>query len=457
MKVTVVGTGYVGLVSGTCFAEFGFEVTCVDKDVQKIHNLHQGIIPIYEPGLENLVVKNQERKRLHFTTDLKDSVAQADVIFIAVGTPSHPETGRADMTYVHAVAKEIAPHLSGYTVVVTKSTVPVGTVREVTKLIKSVNGAADFNVVSNPEFLREGSAIEDFMQPDRIVIGTDSKRAEDVMRALYRPLFIQETPMVLTSPESSELIKYAANAFLATKIAFINEMADLCEKCGADVQSVAKGMGLDHRIGAQFLQAGPGYGGSCFPKDTLALLQTGKDFNAKSNIVDAVVSANAHRKQEMAHKVIEACGGAVKGKTIGVLGLTFKPNTDDMRDSPSLDILPILQGEGASIKAYDPQGRKEAENFFTGIDYKDDAYDVMPDADALLIITEWNEFRALDLAKVKQTLKVPLIIDLRNIYPIHEIKKHGIVYHSIGRATYDPAQESLKDKVLGSIASVFKK
>ncbi len=457
MKVTVIGTGYVGLVSGTCFAEFGFQVTCVDKDLQKIQNLQNGIIPIYEPGLDQLVVKNQDRDRLHFTTDLEAAVPEADVIFIAVGTPSHPDTGRADMTYVNAVAKQIAPHLKGYTVVVTKSTVPVGTVRAVTSLIKSVNGSADFHVVSNPEFLREGSAIEDFMRPDRIVIGTDSKRAEDVMRELYRPLYIQETPMVFTNPESSELIKYGANAFLATKIAFINEMADLCEKCGADVQSVAKGMGLDGRIGSQFLQAGPGYGGSCFPKDTLALLQTGKDFEAKSTIVDAVVSANSRRKQEMAHKVIEACGGSVKGKTIGVLGLTFKPNTDDMRDSPSLDIIPILQNAGAIIKAYDPQGQKEAEDHFANIDYVQGAYDVMPEADALLIITEWNEFRALDLDKVKALLKSPLIIDLRNIYPISEIKKHGLVYHSIGRSEYDPTQESLKDKVIGSITSVFSK
>ena len=457
MKITVVGTGYVGLVSGTCFAEFGFDVTCVDKDAEKIKNLQKGFIPIYEPGLDKLVIKNQERDRLHFTTDLKQAVPKSDVVFIAVGTPSDKKTGRADMQYVHAVAKEIAPFLSDYTVIVTKSTVPVGTVKEVTKLIKSVNKSADFDVVSNPEFLREGSAIEDFMQPDRIVIGTDSKRAEDVMRELYRPLYIQETPMVFTNPESSELIKYAANAFLATKIAFINEMADLCEKCGADVQSIAKGMGLDHRIGSQFLQAGPGYGGSCFPKDTLALLQTGKDYDAESTIVNSVVEANNARKQNMAQKIIAACGGNIEGKTIGVLGLTFKPNTDDMRDSPSLDIIPILQKAGAQIVAYDPQGEKEAEDHFVNITYKDDAYGVMKGADALVIITEWNEFRALDLEKVKTLLNEPLIIDLRNIYPISEIKKHGFMYYSIGRLPSVPEDGSLVSKMLGSLGSVFSK
>lgn len=455
MKVTVIGTGYVGLVSGTCFAEFGFDVTCVDKDKQKIQALEKGIIPIYEPGLDKLVAKNQEHKRLQFTTDLAGAVPVADVIFIAVGTPSDPKTGRADMQYVHAVAKEIAPHLKKYSVIVTKSTVPVGTVRAVTKLIKESNPLADFDVVSNPEFLREGSAIEDFMQPDRVVIGTDSQRAEEVMRELYRPLYIQETPMVFTNPESSELIKYAANAFLATKIAFINEMADLCEKCDADVQSVAKGMGLDRRIGAQFLQAGPGYGGSCFPKDTLALLQTGKDFEAPSTIVEAVVSANAKRKKNMADKVIQACGGSVEGHTIGVLGLTFKPNTDDMRDSPSLDIIPLLQKAGAHIRAFDPQGQKEAEDHFTNIEYAHDAYDAMDGADMLLIITEWNEFRALDFDKAKTLLKTPLIVDFRNIYPLAEPRKHGFVYHSIGRALSDPYAESLAGKMMTKLNAVF--
>ncbi len=442
MKVAVVGTGYVGLVTGTCFAEFGFEVTCIDKDQSKIDNLHKGIIPIYEPGLDRLVEANQDKKRLFFKTDLKEAVKEADVIFIAVGTPSDSKTGRADMQYVHAVAKEVAINLKGYTVIVTKSTVPVGTVRVMTKLIAEANPKADFDVVSNPEFLREGSAIEDFMRPNRIVIGCDSERAEATMRELYRPLYLLETPMLFTDPESSELIKYAANAFLATKIAFINEMADLCEACGADVQSISKGMGLDHRIGSKFLHAGPGYGGSCFPKDTLALLQTGKDFKAEPSIVTAVVEANKARKNAMASKIIAACGGVVEGKKIGILGLTFKPNTDDMRDSPSLDIIPALQHAGAILVAFDPQGHKEAKEHFTNLDYADDAYGVMEEADALVIITEWNEFRALDLAKVKNLLKTPTIIDLRNIYPLSEIEKQGLTYHSIGRASI--TQPSLK-------------
>lgn len=442
MKVTVIGTGYVGLVTGTCLAEFGFEVTCVDKDKTKIDNLHKGIIPIYEPGLDRLVEVNQSKNRLFFTTDLREAVVKADVVFIAVGTPSDAETGRADMQYVHAVAKEVAVNLEGYTVLVTKSTVPVGTVRVVTRLIQEENPSADFEVVSNPEFLREGSAIEDFMRPNRIVIGCDTKRAEEVMRELYRPLYLLETPMLFTNPESSELIKYAANAFLATKIAFINQMADLCEECGADVQAISRGMGLDHRIGAKFLHAGPGYGGSCFPKDTLALLQTGKDFNSEPTIVSAVVAANHKRKKDMARKVIKACGGSVQDKKIAILGLTFKPNTDDMRDSPSLNIIPDLQKAGASIAAFDPQGQKEAQDYFTNIDYGQDAYDVMKNADALVIITEWNEFRALDLERVKALLKTPTIVDLRNVYPISEIEKQGITYHSIGRAAFDPTRET---------------
>ncbi len=438
MKVTVIGTGYVGLVTGTCLAEFGFEVTCVDKDKTKIDNLHKGIIPIYEPGLDRLVDANQGKKRLFFTTNLSQAVAKADVVFIAVGTPSDAKTGRADMQYVQAAAKEVAVNLKGYTVLVTKSTVPVGTVRVVTKLVQDANPSADFDVVSNPEFLREGSAIEDFMRPNRIVIGCDNERAETVMRDLYRPLYLLETPMLFTNPESSELIKYAANAFLATKIAFINQMADLCEECGADVQAISKGMGLDHRIGSKFLHAGPGYGGSCFPKDTLALLQTGKDFKAEPTIVSAVVAANDQRKKDMARKIIKACGGSVQGKKIAILGLTFKPNTDDMRDSPSLDIIPDLQKEGALIAAFDPQGMKEAEDHFTNVEYAQDAYGVMQDAAALVIITEWNEFRALDLEKVKSLLKTPSIIDLRNVYPLSEIEKHGLAYYSIGRATFDP-------------------
>lgn len=444
MKITVIGTGYVGLVTGTCLAEFGFEVTCVDKDQTKIENLHKGIIPIYEPGLDRLVDINQTKKRLFFTTDIKEAVAKADVVFIAVGTPSDPKTGRADMKYVHAASKEVAMNLKGYTVLVTKSTVPVGTVRVVTELVQKTNPAADFDVVSNPEFLREGSAIEDFMRPNRIVIGCDSARAETVMRELYRPLYLLETPMLFTNPESSELIKYAANAFLATKIAFINQMADLCEECGADVQAISKGMGLDHRIGSKFLHAGPGYGGSCFPKDTLALLQTGKDFNAEPSIVSAVVAANDKRKRDMARKIIGACGGSVQGKKIAILGLTFKPNTDDMRDSPSLDIIPDLQKEGAHIVAFDPQGIAEAKEHFKDVEYAQDAYGVMQDAEALVIITEWNEFRALDLEKVKRLLKTPTIIDLRNVYPISEIEKQGLTYYSIGRSS---VQSSSKNTV----------
>lgn len=438
MKIAVIGTGYVGLVTGTCFAEFGFNVACVDKDESKIDSLHQGIIPIFEPGLDTLVQTNQAKNRLTFTTDLATAVQEADVVFIAVGTPAHPETGRADMQYVHGVAQEVAAHLTGYTVIVTKSTVPVGTVRTVTKIIKDANPKADFDVVSNPEFLREGSAIEDFMRPNRVVIGCDTKRAENTMRELYRPLNILETPMLFTDPESSELIKYAANAFLATKIAFINQMADLCEECGANVQAISKGMGLDHRIGSKFLHAGPGYGGSCFPKDTLALLHTGRDYGAEPSIVKAVVESNDARKSAMAQKVIKACGGSVQGKRIGVLGLTFKPNTDDMRDSPSLDIIPDLQKAGASVIAFDPQGHKEAQHLFENLEYATDAYGVMDNADALVIITEWNEFRALDLEKVKSLLKSPVIVDLRNIYPIAEIEKQGLTYYSIGRAPYVP-------------------
>jgi UDPglucose 6-dehydrogenase len=435
MKVAVVGTGYVGLVTGTCLAEFGFEVRCIDRDQTKIEKLKQGIIPIFEPGLDVMVKNNQAKGRLSFTQDLASAVQEADVVFLAVGTPSDPETGRADMRYVHGAAEEIAPHLRGFTVLVTKSTVPVGTVRTVTEIVKKANPQADFEVVSNPEFLREGSAIEDFMRPNRVIIGCEGKRAKEVMKTLYRPLYLLETPMLFTTPETSELIKYASNAFLATKIAFINQMADLCEACGADVQAISKGMGLDNRIGSKFLHAGPGYGGSCFPKDTLALIETGKDFGARPTIVEAVVEANNLRKKEMAQKVIQACGGELKGKKIAVLGLTFKPNTDDMRDSPSLDIIPLLQKAGASIAAFDPQGMEEAKHCLKEITYGRDPYEIMSGADALLIITEWNEFRALDLAKVKTLLKTPLIVDLRNIYPFAEIKKQGIEYHSIGRAT----------------------
>ncbi len=433
MKIAVIGTGYVGLVTGTCFSEFGVTVTCVDKDATKIARLKKGEIPIYEPNLDRLVESNIASGRLAFTTDIKEAMENADAVFIAVGTPSRRGDGHADLSYVFAVAEEIAPLLQNYTVVVTKSTVPVGTGRKVYDIIKRVNPSADFDVASNPEFLREGSAIEDFMRPDRVVIGTDSERSLTVMRALYRPLFLIETPIVATSLETAELIKYAANAFLATKITFINEMADLCEKVGANVQDVAKGMGLDGRIGKKFLNAGPGYGGSCFPKDTLALIQTGVDAGSPVKIVETVSALNEQRKATMATKIIAACGGDIQGKKIAVLGLTFKPNTDDMRDSPSLVIIPALQQAGARVSAFDPKGMLEAKHLLQDIDWYDSSYAAMHGADALVILTEWNEFRALDLTKVKSLLNQPIVIDLRNIYKPTEMQALGFNYTSIGR------------------------
>jgi UDPglucose 6-dehydrogenase len=433
MKIAVIGTGYVGLVTGTCFSEFGVIVTCVDKDANKIARLKKGEIPIYEPNLDRLVESNIASGRLTFTTEITEAVQDADAVFIAVGTPSRRGDGHADLSYVFAVAEEIAPLLQNYTVVVTKSTVPVGTGRKVYDIIKRVNPDADFDVASNPEFLREGSAIEDFMRPDRVVIGTDSERSLNLMRALYRPLFLIETPIVATSLETAELIKYAANAFLATKITFINEMADLCEKVGANVQDVAKGMGLDGRIGKKFLNAGPGYGGSCFPKDTLALIQTGVDAGSPVKIVETVAALNEQRKAAMATKIIAACGGDIQGKKIAVLGLTFKPNTDDMRDSPSLVIIPALQAAGARITAFDPKGMLEAKHLLKDIEWYDSSYAAMHGADALVILTEWNEFRALDLIKVKSLLNQPIVIDLRNIYKPTEMQALGFEYTSIGR------------------------
>jgi len=433
MKIAVIGSGYVGLVSGACFAEFGWSVTCVDKDVSKIDMLNQGKIPIYEPGLETLVQNNCEKGRLSFTTDLKSTVRDSDVVFIAVGTPPDSEGGHADLTFVFQVGEEIANAMDGYTVVVTKSTVPVDTGRRLKQRILDVNPKADFDVVSNPEFLREGSAIEDFMRPNRVVIGSESERASNVMKQLYRPLFLLETPIVFTNLETSELIKYASNAFLATKIAFINEIANLCEKCGADVQDVSKGMGLDQRIGKKFLHSGPGYGGSCFPKDTLALVQTANDFGTPTPIVDTVVKSNDDRKRSMAQKVIDACQGSVEGKSIAVLGVTFKPNTDDMRDSPSLDIIPDLQKSGAQIKAFDPQGMKNAQSMLKNVTWASDVYDCLQEAEAVVIITEWNEFRAIDFEKAKTQMKFPLMIDLRNIYNPEEMKANGFDYVSIGR------------------------
>ena len=433
MRVAMIGTGYVGLVSGACFSEFGHDVICVDKDEAKINGLHDGKMPIYEPGLDNLVAKNVQAKRLTFTTDLKSAVKDVDAVFIAVGTPSRRGDGHADLSYVYAAAEEIAAAMDGYTVIVTKSTVPVGTGREVERIIREACPDAEFDVVSNPEFLREGSAIEDFMRPDRVVIGTRSPRAQEVMRDLYRPLYLIEKPIVFTSRQSSELIKYAANTFLATKITFINEIADLCEKVDADVHDVARGIGLDGRIGRKFLHAGPGYGGSCFPKDTRALVSTARDAGSPLQIVETVVRLNEERKQRMAERIVEAAGGSVDGKTIAVLGLTFKPNTDDMRESPSLDIVPALQKAGATVRAFDPEGMGEAKPLLAGVEWCDDAYDTMPDADVLVIITEWNQFRALDLDRVKSLMKAPVMVDLRNIYEPQSMEEDGFQYFSIGR------------------------
>lgn len=433
MRVTMIGTGYVGLVSGACFADFGHTVTCVDKDESKIDRLHDGIMPIYEPGLDKLVESNVKEERLFFTTDPADAIADADAVFIAVGTPSRRGDGHADLSYVYAAAEEIAKLMKGFTVVVTKSTVPVGTGDEVEAIIRKVNPDADFAVVSNPEFLREGAAIKDFKIPDRVVVGTDDDRARDVMRELYRPLFLNETPIIFTERRTSELIKYAANAFLAVKITFINEIADLCEKVGANVQEVSRGIGLDGRIGSKFLNAGPGYGGSCFPKDTLALTKTANDHDSPVRIVDTVVEVNAARKKAMATKIIDAMGGDISGKTIGVLGLAFKPNTDDMRDAPSLDIIPALVEAGAVIKAYDPEAMEEASHLLNGIDYAENPYAVLEGSDAMVIITEWDQFRALDLDRVKQALKQPVVIDLRNIYAPDDMTKRGFSYTSIGR------------------------
>ncbi|MEL0106037.1 MAG: UDP-glucose/GDP-mannose dehydrogenase family protein [Rhodospirillaceae bacterium] len=433
MRVAMIGTGYVGLVSGVCFSEFGVDVVCVDKDQSKIDRLNKGEVPIYEPGLDDLLDKNVKAGRLSFSTDIAETVKDADAVFIAVGTPSRRGDGHADLSYVYAAAEEIALAMDGYTVVITKSTVPVGTGNEVEDIIRKARPDADFNVVSNPEFLREGSAINDFMRPDRVVIGTSSERAQDVMRELYRPLYLIETPILFTTRKTAELIKYAANAFLATKISFINEIADLCEHVGTNVQDVAKGIGLDGRIGSKFLHAGPGYGGSCFPKDTLALVRTAQDAGSPLRLVETVAEYNNQRKRNMAGKIISACGGSVDGKTIAILGLAFKPNTDDMRDSPSLDIIPELQKAGASIRAYDPEAMDEAKALLENIEWCENAYDTMEGADALAIVTEWNEFRALDLDRVQSLLEKPVLVDLRNIYKPEEMAAAGFQYTSIGR------------------------
>ncbi|BBK37499.1 UDP-glucose 6-dehydrogenase [Allostella sp. ATCC 35155] len=443
MRIAMIGTGYVGLVSGACFSEFGTDVVCVDKDAGKIARVQAGEMPIFEPGLDELVANNVRSGRLSFTTDLKAAVAGADAVFICVGTPSRRGDGHADLSFVYAAAEEIAGAIAGYTVVVTKSTVPVGTGREVEAIIRKARPDAEFDVVSNPEFLREGAAINDFMRPDRVVIGCESERAEEVMRQLYRPLYLIETPIVMTRRETAELIKYAGNSFLAVKITFINEMADLCEKVGADVHDVARGIGLDGRIGRKFLHPGPGYGGSCFPKDTLAVVKTARDYGAPLRIVETVVDVNQQRKQAMAERVVAACGGAVAGKTIAVLGLTFKANTDDMRDSPALDILPALQQAGATIRAYDPEGMAEARRMLPGIGFAESAYAAMEGADAVVVITEWNEFRALDPERMRRALRAPVVVDLRNIYDPRQMAAAGIRYSSIGRPS--PAiQESTR-------------
>lgn len=434
MHVTMIGTGYVGLVSGACFADFGHTVTCIDKDAGKIERLRSGGIPIYEPGLDVLVAKNVQAGRLSFDTEAAEAVKKADAVFIAVGTPSRRGDGHADLSYVYAAAEEIAELMDGFTVVVTKSTVPVGTGDEIEKIIKAKRPDAQFAVVSNPEFLREGAAIEDFKRPDRVVVGIEDERARPVMTELYRPLFLNETPIVFTGRRTSELIKYAANAFLAMKITFINEMADLCEAVGADVQQVARGIGLDKRIGNKFLHAGPGYGGSCFPKDTLALVRTATDAGSPVRLIETTVQVNDSRKKAMAGKVSDALAGDLAGKTVGVLGLTFKPNTDDMRDAPSLDIVPALQAMGAKVQAFDPEGTHEARQLLRDVDFKTDPYDAAEGADVLVIITEWDQFRALDLGRVKDLMKAPVLIDLRNIYKPDDVRSRGFKYASVGRA-----------------------
>ncbi|MGF1630093.1 MAG: UDP-glucose dehydrogenase family protein [Kiloniellaceae bacterium] len=433
MRIAMVGTGYVGLVSGACFSEFGTEVVCIDKDAAKIERLERGEIPIFEPGLEVLVANNREAGRLTFTTELAKTVAAADAVFIAVGTPTGRTGGEADLSYVYDAVREVAGNLKGYTVVVNKSTVPVGTGREVARIIRETNPAAEFDVISNPEFLREGAAINDFMRPDRVIIGAETDRARDVMRALYRPLYLIETPILFTTLETAELTKYAGNAFLATKITFINEIADLCEKVGANVHDVARGIGLDGRIGRKFLHPGPGYGGSCFPKDTLALIHTAQKAGAPMRIVETVADINDRRKRSMAARIIAACDGSVEGKTVAVLGLTFKPNTDDMRDAPSLDIVPALLAAGAKVRAFDPEGMEQANALLPGVKWCQNAYEAMTGADAVTILTEWNEFRALDLDRMKSIMKAAVMVDLRNVYSPADMAAAGFRYSSVGR------------------------
>ncbi|MEE4166029.1 MAG: UDP-glucose/GDP-mannose dehydrogenase family protein [Desulfocapsaceae bacterium] len=436
MKITMIGTGYVGLVTGTCFAEFGHHVVCVDKISEKIVKLKQGIIPIYEPGLDALVSKNVENGHLCFTTDLPEAVASAEAVFLAVGTPSSRRgDGYADLSYIYEATREIAAYLKNYTIIVDKSTVPVGTARQVARIISEVNPDADFDVASNPEFLREGAAISDFMRPDRVVIGVESERAEKVLRGIYQPLYLQETPIVKTDIETAELTKYAANAFLATKISFINEISQLCDVIGADVVALARGIGMDGRIGSKFLHPGPGYGGSCFPKDTLALMRIAQENGQSLRIVEAAVEANAAQKAKMVKKIRDVLGGSEAGKTVAVLGLTFKPETDDMRDSPSITIIPALMEKGARIRAHDPQGIAEAQKVLPpGIEYAESAYDACNGADAVILMTEWNQYRALDFDRLKTVMKESTFIDLRNVYAPATLKERGFTYVGVGRS-----------------------
>ncbi|MEF2549948.1 UDP-glucose/GDP-mannose dehydrogenase family protein [Aurantimonas sp. A2-1-M11] len=433
MRITMIGAGYVGLVSGACFADFGHDVVCVDRDPAKLELLELGRMPIYEPGLDELVARNAVQKRLRFSGDLAGAVAASDVVFIAVGTPSRRGDGHADLSYVYGAAAEIGRALDGFTIIVTKSTVPVGTGDEVERIIREVNPQADFAVVSNPEFLREGSAIEDFKRPDRVVIGTEDETARDMMSEVYRPLSLNAAPVFFTARRTAELTKYAANAFLAMKITFINEIADLCEKLDADVQDVARGIGMDGRIGSKFLHAGPGYGGSCFPKDTLALVKTAQDAESPVRLIETTVSINDQRKRSMARKIVQACGGSVRGKTIAVLGLTFKPNTDDMRDAPSISIIQALQDGGARIVAYDPVGMEQARPVLDNVRFATGIYEAAEGADALAIVTEWNEFRSLDLKRLKSVMTSPVMVDLRNVYNREAVTRAGFTYAGVGR------------------------
>jgi UDPglucose 6-dehydrogenase len=455
MHLTMIGAGYVGLVSGACLADFGHDVICVDNNPDRIALLNRGKSPIYEPGLDALIESNAKAGRLTFTTDLAAAVAKADAVFLAVGTPSRRGDGHADLSFVRAAVREVAAAMSGFTVVVTKSTVPVGTGDEVEEIIRTVRPEADFAVVSNPEFLREGSAIEDFKRPNRIVIGSEDERANDVMAGIYRPLSLNQLPILFTGRRTAELIKYASNAFLAAKITFINEMADLCEAAGADIQDLARGIGLDQRIGSKFLHPGPGYGGSCFPKDTLALIRTAEEFGVPASVVNTVAESNSRRKRAMARRVISALGGSAMGKHVAVLGLTFKPNTDDMRESPAIDIIDGLQAAGATVAAYDPVGMDSAQPLLEDVRFANDAYDCATDADALLIVTEWDAFRALDLDRLKGTLRQPLVVDFRNVYKPSEMAEHGFAYYSVGRPAALPPLRLAEPVSQGAAAAPY--